>query len=276
MQDMIIPIKETISLKMIWCETTPFFLGGNLENRYQTQAELPQIRVSLSHGYWLSATPLTIDQLSLFEDLIPERVQIKRNDSPVWFLNWYKAREYCHRLTHYVKSQNLLPVNILARYAFDLPTEAQWEYACKAGTQTTWFFGEDEALLDEYAWYNVSRLSVAEFGVAQKKPNTWGFYDQYGLIGEWCRDNLLKYDYWTTHQDPFIDDSIIELVKQKSDLKLKSGAKVIRGGHLWSKAKDCRSSKRHNLPPSIDDPEIGFRIALVPTQDVIMTVSKNT
>lgn len=132
-----------------------------------------------------------------------------------------------------------------------LPTEAQWEYACRAGTQTAYFFGDDAGALGEYAVYRDNRPGYHPAPVGTKKPNPWGLYDMYGNVGEWCRDFWSGSDY-SSH--PVTDP----LGPDRSEIP--EYMNVIRGGSFYYEAHNCRSAFRGNLPSNQTDYLLGFRI----------------
>lgn len=117
---------------------------------------------------------------------------------------------------------------------YRLPTEAEWEYAAKAGSKTKYFFGEDEKLLDQYAWSSANSGNITHL-IGQKKPNPWGLYDILGNVMEWTSDQYAV-DTYQSRKDVPTKDPTIEIKK------LYPGA--IRGGHYNSPAADLRSAKR--------------------------------
>ena len=147
---------------------------------------------------------------------------------PVENVSWNDAMEFCRKLSS-------LPEEKAAGRVYRLPTEAEWEYACRAGTTTTYSFGDDESLLSEYAW---SRIDADDqtHAVGQKKPNPWGFYDMHGNVWEWCGD----------------------LFNPSS-----GSARVDRGGSWNDFATDCRSASRSKNYPSFRYHYNGFRVVCV-------------
>ena len=140
-----------------------------------------------------------------------------------------------------------------------MPTEAQWEYACRAGSVSALYNGKElitqdgfDSNLDEIAWYDKNSSGITH-PVGQKKPNAWGIYDMLGNVYEWCQD---IYDNYTSliDTDP----------KGGKKTPYHKSTYVMRGGSVFAKARDCRSSNRKVFFGN-SFPIIGFRVALVPT-----------
>jgi formylglycine-generating enzyme required for sulfatase activity len=132
---------------------------------------------------------------------------------------------------------------------FVLPTEAQWEYACRAGSTTRYCFGDDEKQLSEYAWY-VDNSGDETHPVGKKRPNAWGLFGMHGNVSEWCQDWYAS-DYY-----------------RKSPLNDPQGPtrgtdRVNRGGCCGAKPEDCRSACRGDEAPGLSLDYIGFRVARV-------------
>jgi formylglycine-generating enzyme required for sulfatase activity len=164
---------------------------------------------------------------------------------PVDSVTWYEAVNYCALLTARERSAGRLPTG----WVYRLPTEAEWEYACRAGTTTTYSFGGTTVNMDLYAWYSGNAQSTTHV-VGRKRANHWGLYDMHGNVSEWCQDwyGELPGGNVTDPQGP------------------SSGSnRVIRGGSWDRDASGCTSAARDNRGPS-DRGYRGFRVVLAPVQ----------
>jgi formylglycine-generating enzyme required for sulfatase activity len=140
---------------------------------------------------------------------------------------------------------------------FQLPTEAQWEYACRAGSTTKYFFGNDEKDLGEYAWF-IKNSDGKEHPVGEKKPNAWGLYDMHGNVWQWCQDRY--YVQWlgrNYYKESPVDDPPGPAVS--------AAEHVYRGGSWYDPAEYCRSAFRYSCFPDYRCGFLGFRVARVPT-----------
>ena len=127
-----------------------------------------------------------------------------------------------------------------------LPTEAEWEYACRAGTQTEYYFGDDEKLLKDYGWY-ADNTGMETKPVGQKKPNAWGLYDMHGNVWEWCLDGMRTYT-----KDAQVDP--VGSLDDRAD-------RVVRGGSWIGLAQNCRAAYRHWYDPGDHWRYRGLRLA---------------
>ena len=168
--------------------------------------------------------------------------------NPVEMVTWEDAVEFCRRLSE-------LPAEKAAGNVYRLPTEAEWEYACRAGTTTKFSFGDNESGLGDYAWYydNSGRNTHP---VGGKLPNAWGLYDMYGNVWEWCQD-------WE-------EDYPIGSVTDPSGAT--SGSyRVVRGGSWGRTAEFCRSAYRDWDYPSYRSYRYyGFRVCLSPSDKLLL------
>ncbi len=131
---------------------------------------------------------------------------------------------------------------------FQLPTEAKWEYACRAGSTTRYCFGDDESKLGEYAWYAANSADKTH-PVGEKKPNAWGLYDMHGNVWEWCQD-------WCEHyKESPVDDPTGASTGSR---------RMLRGGSWLYLARQCRSASRLYIEPGIRSLITGLRASLVP------------
>ena len=210
-----------------------------------------QHQVTLTKHFFLGKYPVT--QKEYIAVMRKNPSHFKGDYNPVDSVAWYEAKEFCHKLNQLKKNE--LPEG----YQFDLPTEAQWEYACRAGTTTDFNNGlnltdtENCQNADAIAWMKGNTCRTQPVG--QKTMNNWGLYDMSGNIFEWCRDRYDKYPN-KAETDPV-----------RSALTFSVGQfRVIRGGSWFTRAVDCRSAFRCNANQDGLSYEIGFRLALVPIE----------
>jgi formylglycine-generating enzyme required for sulfatase activity len=172
-------------------------------------------------------------------------------------VSWTDAMDFCRKLTERERAAGRLP----AGYEYTLPTEAQWEYACRAGTTTAFGYGNSEGSLYQYGNYcessNTNDLSWKDTShndgydktapVGHYKPNAWGLYDMHGNVWEWCSDWYGDYPSGSA-TDPTGPNS--------------GSGRVNRGGSWGLDASACRSASRLNFDPSDRLSGLGFRLAL--------------
>ena len=199
--------------------THPFYLGvydvtvGQFkmfvkETDYQTEAEKGQGAWLFANGSWQS-DPLANWQNPGFD---------QNDDHPVVCVSWNDAKAFCNWLSRKEKRK------------YQLPTEAQWEYACRAGTTTAYSFGDDPKDLGDYAWYS-DNAGWRIHPVGEKKPNPWGLYDMHGNVWQWCQA-----DY-----GPYPSKDVIDPI---NTIKGSIDARVSRGGSWDGNAGWCRAAAR--------------------------------
>ena len=160
--------------------------------------------------------------------------------------------DFCDKLTEQERAAGRLPNG----YKYTLPTEAQWEYACRAGTTTALNSGKDLSdkkqcpEMDEVGWYKYNS-DEATHPVGQKQPNAWGLYDMHGNVWEWCLDRYGAYPT-SAVTDPTGPDT--------------DSIPVLRGGSWCDYARNCRSAMRYNSNPGDKFRICGFRVALAPVK----------
>jgi len=217
--------------------------------------------VTISQAYYLGVYEVTQEQNekvmgtnpSYFQgdhvaERDPETGVVKEIDSsshPVENVSWDDAVQFCKRLSE-------LPEEKAAGRVYRLPTEAEWEYACRAGTTTKFSFGDDERQLGDYAWFSGNSSAKTRPGrkthpVGQKKPNAWSLYDMHGNVWEWCSD-------W---YDEYPEGAVSDPVGPREGV-----GRVYRGGSWSNGAASCRSSIRGRTGPANRSHNCGFRLAL--------------
>jgi formylglycine-generating enzyme required for sulfatase activity len=164
-----------LGLKLVWIEPGTFFMGPR--DREAGHNEGPQTKVTLTQPFWLGRTAVTLGQYEQLmgtnrSDFGPARTF---PNAPVTLVSWDEARKFCQKLTARERAAGRLPVG----FAYTLPTAAQWEYACRAGT-TGVFPWDLDAMTCNHA--------DTPPPVGMKEPNAWGLYDMEGNVQEWCRD----------------------------------------------------------------------------------------
>jgi formylglycine-generating enzyme required for sulfatase activity len=147
-----------------------------------------------------------------------------RKGKPVLGITWHAAMQYCRWLS------------LKTGKVYRLPTEAEWEYACRAGTRTAYSFGDDPGKLGEYAWF-AGNSDDKTHDAGTKKPNPWGLHDMYGNVAEWCLDRYQANTYSTFP----LDRAVLSPVVLPGEARYPH---VVRGGSWGDEAKDCRSAAR--------------------------------
>ena len=258
--DFSIPLSGNTYLDMIWIEPGTFLMGSPVNEIGRNASEV-QHRVTLTRGYWLGKYEVTQGQYQAVMGENPAKETCGYlntdygigNNYPVYFVSRDDAMAFCVKLTEIERKAGRLS----AGYEYTLPTEAQWEYACRAGTTTAFNNGTniptDEQItgacsnLYPIAWYGYNAEKTHPVG--QKSPNAWGLYDMHGNVYEWCLD---RYDNNSTTPvtDPVGTSDLARL--------------VIRGGCWNDYANNCRSAYRsYYAPNGVVGYANGFRVALV-------------
>jgi formylglycine-generating enzyme required for sulfatase activity len=200
--------------------------------------ERPVTWVTLTQPFWIGRTAVTQGQYQAVMGSNPSNFTAAGRDAPVEQVSWDDATAFCAKLTDREKAAGRLPTG----YAYTLPTEAQREYACRAGTEGP-FAGD----LDAMAWYNANSGNTTH-PVGTKQPNAWGLCDMEGNVWEWCRD-------W--YADKLPGGEVTNPMGPPS-----GSVRVLRGGSWYNGAANGRSAFRNNYGPGGRNDGVGFRLAL--------------
>ena len=242
-----------VSLNMIWISRGTFMMGSP-EDELGAGGDETRHKVTLTKGYWLGKYEVTQAQYEAIMGENPSR--FKGADQPVESVSWNDAMGFCEKLTEREQAAGRL----LKGYEYTLPTEAQWEYACRAGTMTAFNNGTnietDEEVygecpnLDPLGWYWCNSESKTH-PVGQKRPNDWGLYDMHGNVMEWCLDAKVRYP----------ETPVVDPVQEDTEPYY-----AVRGGsysYYDDGAKRCRSAARSVRLNTSTSMSLGFRVALV-------------
>ena len=223
-------------VKIVMCWIPPGeFLMGSLEDEKDSYVDATQHLVKITRGFWLAKTPTTQAQWRAVMGNNPS--YFKGDDLPVEKVSWDDICGDELRAGGFLGKLNQLSYS---DGEFDLPTEAQWEYACRTGTT-----GSDAGDLEEMAWY-WDNSDYQTHPVGLKKSNNWGLHDMQGNVREWCTDWLAEYDV-NTIEDPTGPAS--------------GFFRVVRGGTWTHWASACRVAGRYGNLPSYTSNHVGFRVA---------------
>jgi len=237
-----VPVEMTnsIGMKFVLIPPGEFKMGSRDSDRSTSSNEKPQHKVRITRPFYLGGCEVTQAQYVRVMRSNPSKFRGSGPDAPVDSVSWEDATEFCRRLSKLVAKKG-------AQYR--LPTEAEWEYACRAGTTTAWCFGDDEAELLNYAWYKPNTRKKTH-SVGQKKPNPFGLRDIYGNVWEWCQDKYAEHYYANSPPSDPMNATV-------------GSRRVYRGGSC-DVARVCRSAVRRDGSPSLRHPFLGFRVAAVP------------
>jgi formylglycine-generating enzyme required for sulfatase activity len=241
------------TLEMVYIPGGSFTMGSPAEEVERLDREGPQHEVQVAQ-FFMSKYPITQAQWAVVADLPLSKRKLERDpanfkgtDRPIEQVSWWDAVEFCDRLSNYTQ----LP--------YSLPSEAQWEYACRAGTTTPFHFGK--TLTDELANYDAS-VTYGESGVKGKESrstspvgqfpaNAFGLYDMHGNVWEWCADHYGGYDRAPVDGSAWLTDD-------------ENASRVLRGGSWIFNPGACRSAYRNFNSPGNRDFYVGFRVMSSP------------
>lgn len=264
-----VPLGGNVALDLLWIDRGTFTRGSPPTEVGRNPDEDAR-RVFLTHGLWLARTEITQRQWRQVMGTAPSYFAGAGPDAPVEQVSWFDAMDFVLRLNESAASNGFSGV------VFRLPTETEWEFACRADTETATYAGpldirgaNHAPVLDAIAWYGGNSGVDYEGGwdssqwkekqhphtragthpVGRKEPNVWGFHDMLGNVWEWCHDGYGGY----TNQPP------MDPVGPEDALQ-----RVARGGSWGNAAHGCRAALRNALPPDTRHNRVGFRVAVLP------------
>jgi formylglycine-generating enzyme required for sulfatase activity len=241
-----------VTMKMVLIPPGRFLMGSSKDEEKREKDEGPQHEVEITKGFYMGVYPVTQAEYEEVTGKSPScfckqgggKDKVANEDTgqfPVEQVSWEDAVALCESLT---KKDTKRPKG----WVYGLPMEAEWEYACRAGTQTAYSFGDDPKQLGKYAWYdgNSGRRTHA---VGTRKANPWGLHDMHGNVWQWCAD-------W--YGEDYYENSPAKDPKGPPD----GGSRVLRGGSWFVFPRHCRAAFRIRREPGNNDENIGFRVVL--------------
>jgi formylglycine-generating enzyme required for sulfatase activity len=250
-----------LKMEFCWCLPGAFVMGSphNERDRYENEE---QVRVELTRGFWMAKHPVTQAQYVMVMATNPSFFTSDRQKDnpargmntsrfPVEGVSFEKASEFCTKLTQYERDRRRLPPG----WEYRLPTEAQWEYACRAGTERATAFG------DTLSSHQANFLGLNPYpcdggrkgpylrrptDIGSYLPNAWGIHDMHGNLWQWCRD-------WYDEKLPGGKDP---------ERKVTTGYHVARGGSWADDGRSCRSAARFQVFPQQRADVLGFRVLI--------------
>ncbi len=276
-------IAESVGMRFVWLPGGTFMMGSDKDDYMAFSYEKPAHPVTVS-GLWVAKTPVTNrvygDLLESAELSEPKYWRDRRSnqpEQPVVGVNWYEAVRFCNALSaaeelepcYQLDGDRETPTVMWHREAdgYRLPTEAEWEYACRAGTATRWWYGNNKYQLIDYAWYGKNSDGVLK-PVAGKPQNPWGLYDMHGNVSEWCWDRFAEYPHLapsTPLLDPAGPSEAEALRTNTGNAEINTTtveSRTLRGGAFSDWALLLRSAFRNGISPEYRNRGSGFRCVL--------------
>jgi sulfatase modifying factor 1 len=224
-----------LKMKFVWCPPGAFTMGSPESESDRGEGE-NQLEVRIENGFWMGKFEVTQEEWSKTLTTTPWQgeANLRVGDKfPASFVSFHDAIDFVQRFTERERAANRLPTG----WHYRLPTELQWEYACRAVTKTAYSFGDSASELSTFAWwggFGAGNCAQERFAhqVGTRKPNSWGLHDMHGNVWEWCQNSGSPQ------------------------------AVVTRGGSWSDAARECRSARRAKPNETYQQYNLGFRVVL--------------
>ncbi|HEV3437266.1 MAG TPA: formylglycine-generating enzyme family protein [Gemmata sp.] len=204
--------------------------------------------VEITRAFYLGVYPVTQEQFTAVMRDEQRPFFVKGMNLPAVGQGWRGASDFCKKMRDNDKQKR----------QFRLPTEAEWEYACRAGSKTPYYFGEDPNKLGEYAWFK-DNANGRPHPVGEKKPNAWGLFDMHGNVAQWCED------YYGPYEGLDAKDPVRSVGPLHGTPVERHDESILRGGSWEDDAEHCRGACRGvSEHGSVGDTTYGFRVAFCP------------
>jgi len=233
-KNLTLDLGKGVTMKLVLIPAGKFLMGSLPTEKDRREDEGPQREVTISRPFYMGVYEVTQEQYEQIKGKNPSSIKGAKN--PVDTVFWDEAVDFCKELSRKTGKR------------VSLPTEAQWEYACRAGSKTRFCFGDADSGLGGYAWYSSNSASKTR-PVGGKKPNAFGLFDMHGNVWEWCSDWYDSGYYANVRNvDPAGPDS--------------GAARILRGGCWGGNPQLCRSASRFRHSPDGRGYDFGFRVAV--------------
>ncbi len=227
---------NSIGMEFVEIPSGEFDIGSPLNERDRNLMEGPIHRVNIATAFYMGKHEVT--QKQWYDIMGNNPSHFKGDDLPVEMVSWNDIQEFIKKLNEKEGTDK-----------YRLPSEAEWEYATRAGTTTMYSFGNNASELGDYGWYGGNSNYTTHL-VGQKKPNPWGLYDVHGNVWEWVQDKICNYN-----EAPLDGSACTGMANDTRDLRAE------RGGHWQREADRSRSAIRRFDPPDVRESVVGFRLA---------------
>ncbi len=232
----LVELTNSIGIKLALIPPGEFLMGSPDSDSVASSNEKPQHRVQIAKPFYLGLYEVTQAQ---YQKVVGSNPSMFKGESlPVETVSWEDAMAFCTKLSEVAEER-------AAGRTYRLPTEAEWEYACRAGSASKYSFGDSEAELEKYAWYS-KNSGFTTHPVGEKQANGWGLCDMHGNVWEWCQDWYGAYAAGAA-SDPSGSGA--------------AAYRGLRGGSWYFYGGRCRSAYRSELAPRFRSRSNGFRVA---------------